>query len=92
MRTSLRGSKKLQALESVCEDRTFPTGEPKGFVNEAYDIDGDRLSHPLLDITLQKPVGKLMSSFLRYKYLHLAYTHNMKENIIYNHFNRYHFV
>ncbi|XP_035703593.1 MAGUK p55 subfamily member 5 isoform X5 [Folsomia candida] len=57
LRTSIRGSKKLQALESGREESPV-----SGFVNDAYDdVDEDRIPypHPRFDAStsLQKPVG-----------------------------------
>lgn len=58
LRTSLRGSKKLQALENRGEES--PSLTVTGFVNDAYDVDEDKpYTHPKVDATIQKPVGKL---------------------------------
>ncbi len=69
LRTSLRGSKKLQALETV---RAQQTPSPQlgsqnvGFVNDAYEtLSEDQVpyvSHP--DLILKKPVGKLNPTLL----------------------------
>jgi len=57
LRTSLRGSKKLQALENQRED----SSPVSGFVNDAYDVDEDRIPYtpPKYEQpTIQTPVGK----------------------------------
>lgn len=64
LRTSLRGSKKLQALESGREDSPILVS---GFVNDAYDVEDDhRIPQPRFDATLQKPVGKFVNHLARH--------------------------
>jgi len=56
LRTSLRGSKKLHALED--DDEPEP---PTGFVNDAYDEDGGELSAIMrYDSSLHKSLGELV--------------------------------
>lgn len=74
LRTSIRGSKKLQALESGREESPV-----SGFVNDAYDdVDEDRIPypHPRFDAStsLQKPVGKFVVTLLVFVYILLLFT------------------
>ena len=63
LRTSLRGSKKLQALEQARRDEDTPSPrstDPSGFVNDAYHEEEEH-GRQAPEVLLQKPIGKCCS-------------------------------
>jgi len=76
LRTSLRGSKKLQALEQVRSEQTPSPQQSSltGFVNDAYEtLSEDRIPYGLPhDLLLKKPVGKLYSLILLFNIANIA--------------------